>query len=249
MPVLLLPLAPMLGAVPLGVPLLPLPPCGVRRCPTTYHRLRVLFDSVCSRGFAGDIQPACGELVLLLAASRVSVASSVTIRVSDVFPAPTSLVALTAAMGHALHLLQRLHRVQLRLQRLQPAWAHAGVSRGWDFVLLAVSMPSCAADTPIASGFAALRRLLLPPEVSGHIRLARQEVSGRYGLLALRLRGGAHGADGGSDASQPPASAASHGGYHVGGTKVGPRLGRCEQRLGRRGLQRPRRQWRWQQRR
>ena len=139
-------------------------------------------DGVCSRCFAGDIWPACDELVLQLAAVMYgSVDYSIAIRVSDVFFVSTSLLALIAVMRHARHFLPRLHRLQLRTQRLPPTWARGGVAWGWDFVLTFVSTFGRAMAAPAASGCAISGDLQSCSEVG----LGSLEVYGRYRLLAL----------------------------------------------------------------
>ena len=102
------------------------------------------------------------------------------------FPASKALLAFAAAMRLVSHLIQRLHRLQLRIQCFQPAWVGGDVAWGWDFAPLLVSVP----DAAVVARFEILSRPQRWPDVSGRIRPVSQEVSGRYGLSALKLRGG-----------------------------------------------------------
>ena len=178
----MLPLASVLAVESQGIRLLQSSPVSVWRRPTACRCLRMRADGVCSRCFAGDIWPACDELVLQFAAVLCgSVDYSIAIRVSDVFFVSTSLLALIAVMRHARHFLPRLHRLQLRTQRLPPTWARGGVAWAWDFVLSFVSTFGRAMAAPAASGCAISGDLQSCSEVG----LGSLEVYGRYRLLAL----------------------------------------------------------------
>lgn len=97
--------------------------------------------------------------MLQLAVMRGSEDANIAIRVGDAFSASTSLLALIAVLRRVCHLLQRLHRLQLRTQRLQPTWALGGVAWDWDFVLSLVSASCRAMAAPAAAGCAIPNRL------------------------------------------------------------------------------------------
>ena len=136
----MLPLASVLAVESQGIRLLQSSPVSVWRRPTACRCLRMRADGVCSRCFAGDIWPACDELVLQFAAVLCgSVDYSITIRVSDVFFVSTSLLALIAVMRHARHFLPRLHRLPSAIAHTAPAthmgsrWRRVGL--GFCFVI------------------------------------------------------------------------------------------------------------------